>query len=301
MNAPEAAASARKRLWSSAAIIGTATTFGLSYGLSAPLIAVELAQRSASEALIGLNAAMHAVGVLAIAPFLPRLAVKYGARALMIAALALSAAVLCAFPLIANVGLWFPLRLMLGAASEVLFVLSETWTNDLALEGTRGRTMAIYTAALSLGFAGGPTILTYVGTGQGAYFVGATCALAATLPLVLPWLAAPAAMAPANIQFSQYLRLAPIAIATTVLNAAVETAGLSFVVLYATGRGWTEAQGMQLVSTLMFGAIVLQLPIGWLADRMNPRRLALALALLSAFGALIWPWMLQTPLLAYLI
>ncbi|HEY0467174.1 MAG TPA: MFS transporter, partial [Polyangiaceae bacterium] len=186
-------------------------------------------------------------------------------------------------------------------ASEVLFVWSETWTNDLALEGTRGRTMATYTAALSLGFAGGPTILSYLGVGKSAYFIGAAIAAAAVLPLVMPWLAAPAAMAPAKSKFTQYLRLAPIAIATTVLNAAVETAGLSFVVLYATGKGWTEAQGMQLVSTLMFGAIVLQLPIGWLSDKVNPRRLALALALLSAVGALIWPWMLRDPRTAYVI
>jgi len=301
MSAAPPALSARKRLLSTAAIIGTATTFGLTYGLSAPLIAIELAQRGASEALIGSNAAMHAVGVLSIAPVLPRLAVKYGARSLMLAALAVSASVLCSFPLVPNIGLWFPLRLLLGVASEVLFVLSETWTNELALEGTRGRTMAIYTAALSLGFAAGPTLLSYVGAGKSAYFVGAAFAGTATLPLLMPWLTAPAALAPAKTKFTQYLRLAPIAIATTVLNAAVETAGLSFVVLYATGKGWTETQGMQLVSTLMFGAIVLQLPIGWLADRVDPRRLALALAALSALGALIWPWMLRDPLTAYVI
>jgi MFS family permease len=93
--------------------------------------------------------------------------------------------------------------------------------------------------------------------------------------------------------------LAPIAIATTLLNAAVETAGLSFIVLYATGMGWSEEQGLRLVSTLMVGAIVLQLPIGWLADRVDPRRLALLLAVLSAVGALAWPWMLGQTWLAF--
>jgi MFS family permease len=49
----------------------------------------------------------------------------------------------------------------------------------------------------------------------------------------------------------------------------------------------------------MLGAIILQLPIGWLADRVNPRRLALGLAILSAVSALVWPWMLSTHWLAY--
>ncbi len=58
----------RHRLLSSIAVIAAAAIFGLTYGLSAPLIAVDLAARGAGEFLIGLNAAMHAVGVLSIAP-----------------------------------------------------------------------------------------------------------------------------------------------------------------------------------------------------------------------------------------
>ena len=290
-----------RRIVSSASVILAATIFGLTYGLTAPLIAVDLAARGATELLIGLNAAMHAVGVLIIAPVLPRLAVRYGPRGLIVGALALSAVVLAAFPYMPAIWLWFPLRLLLGVAAEVLFVLTETWTNDLSLEGTRGRTMAIYTAALSLGFAGGPAILAVFGTGSSSYMIGAVIAALAIIPLVNPWMQRPAAMAPATSKPWQYVRIAPIAIATTLLNAAVETAGLSFIALYATGLGWSEPEAMQLVSTLLVGAIVLQLPIGWLADRVNPRRLALVLAFASAAGALVWPWMLSQHWLAYAI
>jgi MFS family permease len=97
----------------------------------------------------------------------------------------------------------------------------------------------------------------------------------------------------------KYLRLAPVAMATTMLNAGVETAGLSFIALYATGLGWTESQAMQLISMLMLGAILLQLPIGWLADRMDKRRLVMVLALISAFGALLWPFALSHAWLAF--
>jgi len=282
-------------------VIVAATIFGLTYGLSAPLIAVDLAERGATEWLIGLNAAMHAVGVLIIAPFLPSLAVRFGPRVLLVGALALSAIVLAAFPYMPAVWLWFPLRLLLGVGAEVLFVLTETWTNDLATDQSRGRTMAIYTAALSLGFAGGPAILSVVGTETVAYYIGAVIAAAAIIPLVNPWMQRPRQMEPATSKPWQYVRLAPIAIATTLLNAAVETAGLSFIALYASGLGWTESEAMQLVSTLLVGAIVLQLPIGWLADRVNPRRLALTLSFISAAGALVWPWMLGVHWVAYAI
>ncbi|TIT47309.1 MAG: MFS transporter, partial [Mesorhizobium sp.] len=48
----------------SAVVILTAAIFGLTYGLSAPLIALELAEAGYSESLIGANSAMYAIGVL---------------------------------------------------------------------------------------------------------------------------------------------------------------------------------------------------------------------------------------------
>ncbi len=298
-NAAVAIPASNRRVLSIAAVVATAAIFGLTYGLTAPLIAVNLAARGAGESLIGLNAAMHAVGVLIIATLLPKLAVRFGPRKLIVIALAASALILASFPYIAILWLWFPLRLLLGVAAEILLVLSETWTNDLSDDASRGRTMAIYMAALSLGFAGGPAILSVVGTGPIAYVVGAAIAAIAILPVIGPWTTPPAQMEASSHNPLHYLKLAPIALATTVLNAAVETAGLSFIALYAGGMGWSEQQALWLVSTLMFGAIVLQLPIGWLADRMSRPRLVMALAIISALGALVWPWMLSQTWLAF--
>ena len=80
MSAPqETAASATlvpgrwPRLLSTAAVIVAATIFGLSYSLSAPLIAMSLGASGHSGSYIGLNAAMHALGVLLIAPVMPTL------------------------------------------------------------------------------------------------------------------------------------------------------------------------------------------------------------------------------------
>ncbi len=225
----------RHRLLSSIAVIAAASIFGLTYGLSAPLIAVDLAARGAGEFLIGLNAAMHAVGVLSIALFLPRLAARFGALRLIVAALVLSALTLLAFPLTPGIAFWFLLRVLLGVAAETLFVLTETWTNDLSLAHLRGRMMAVYTASLSLGFAGGPAILSFVGSNRSAYWIGAAIAAVAILPLLNPRLLAPRPLQASSRKPLQYFKLAPVAIATTLLNAAVETAGLSFIALYASG------------------------------------------------------------------
>ena len=301
-DSPIAAAPSRwQRRLSMAAVIAAATTFGLTYSLTAPLIAMSLMVRGYSSLFIGMNAAMHAVGVLLAAPMLPGLAARLGTRQLTVMALAVSAVLLVFFRLWPLVWLWFPLRIALGAAAEVLFVMSETWTNVLSDERSRGRTMAIYTAALSFGMVLGPTLLSELGVSNRAFTVGAAISAGTILFVISPWVRAPARSAPEPAQPLKYLRLAPVAIATTVLNAGVETAGLSFIALYATGMGWSEHRAMQLISTLMLGAIVLQLPIGWLADKVDKRRLALTLAWISALTALLWPFVLQETRLAFVM
>lgn len=285
------------------AVVAAAAMFGLTYSLSAPLIALRLAERGLGETWVGVNAGMHAVGVLLMAWTLPALLARSGgARRLILGALALAAAVLLALAASPPVWLWFPLRLLLGVASETLFVLSETWTSQISAEATRARAMAIYTTALSLGFAAGPLLLSAVGTAGAAPFLAGAAPLAAAMALMAsPRVAAPAPEAPGALNPGRYLRLAPVAMAATMLNAAVETAGLSFLALYAMGNGWQAVDATNLVSAMMVGAILLQLPIGWLGDKLDRLRLVAALALLAALGAFVWPFILDDRWLAFAV
>jgi MFS family permease len=299
MTAPPAAGAARGRLLSLAAVIATAAVFGLTYSLSASLIALDLAARGITESLIGLNAAMHALGVLAIAPVLPRCVGLIGVRRMTLGALVLAGLVLALFPTMPGIWLWFPLRFLLGAASEALFTLSETWVNQISEERTRARSMATYVAALSIGFALGPLILSAVGTGAASYLIGAALALAAALLIASPKVIAPVFPDERPGNLLRFFRLAPIAIAAEGLNAGIETAGLSFLPLYAIAQGWTEEGGTRLISCLMFGAVLLQLPIGWLGDRMDRLRLAIILGAVAVGGALLWPLVLNHAWIAY--
>jgi MFS family permease len=283
-----------------AAIIAVALVFGVTYSLTATLLAIDLARRNFDESVIGANAAMHAVGVLAMAVLLPHLVAAVGVRKAVVGALAAAAALMMAFPALPFVWLWFPLRALLGAASEILFVLSETWLNALTTDKARARTMGAYTAALSTGFALGPLVLSQTGAeGVLPYAIGSGLALAAIALVVVPRIGEPAIERPTQANPLHYLRLAPLAMGATALNAAVETAGLTFLALYAIDLGWEEGRATQLMSCMMVGAISLQVPIGWLGDRMDRRRLVIVLAGLSAAAALAWPWALGHPVVIF--
>jgi MFS family permease len=295
-----AAAAPGRLALSRIAVVATAAMFGLTYSLSSPLIAFQLADRGLDEGWIGVNAAMHAVGTLLAAPLLPAVAARLGVRRLVLAALVLAILVLCGFAAGPPLWAWFVLRVLLGVASEILFVLSETWTNHLSSEAGRARAMAVFTAAMALGFAAGPALLSVTGN-EGAlpFLAGAVPPLLALVLIGVPKLIVPAMEQHGRSGVLGVLRAAPIAMAATMLNAAVETAGLSFLALYASALGWPEARATTLVAVMMVGAIALALPIGWLGDRMPRMRLVAVLAAVAVVGALLWPVALGVEPLAF--
>jgi hypothetical protein len=141
-----------------------------------------------------------------------------------------------------------------------VFVSSEAWVNQLSEEASRARSVAIYTAALSAGFALGPSIVSWTGSeGSLSYVVGGVLSLVA-LGIVLRFVGA-APEREEEVGFSggrlALMRLAPVAMAATALNAALETAGLSFLPIYAIRLGWAESAATLLITTLMLGAILL--------------------------------------------
>src|SRR5690606_38364614 len=135
-----------------------------------------------------------------------------------------------------------------------------------------------------------------------ANWIGAACAFVAMLLVLAPGVRAPAFdrdAAPAELK--SVVRIAPVPLAAAALNGALETAGLTFMPIYAMRLGWTAAGANALIATLMIGAIALQLPIGWLGDRTDRTKLVVALAGLAALGAATWPLLLGAVPLAYAV
>jgi len=78
-----------------------------------------------------------------------------------------------------------PLRLFQGLSLACLFVVTDTWVNQLAPAHARGRVLGFYSMLTSAGFAIGPALLLIVGTqGWAPFLAGAACGLLSLLPLI---------------------------------------------------------------------------------------------------------------------
>ncbi|MDX6022728.1 MFS transporter [Scandinavium sp. V105_16] len=283
------------------AVIFSVTVFSLTYGLSSPLLAFKLIHAGMSESLVGINAAMHAAGVFVIAPFLPALFRRFSPATLMLVSLGAIAVIFILFGMV-GLPFWFLLRAGLGLFSEIIMVQTETWLNGNTVERARGKVLALYTAGMSLGFATGPLILAWSGSdGNLAFYIAALLAAIAVVLVMTFGMPRVAVEEDAPDGFLRSLKLAALPIMATVLNAAVEMLGMNFLSLYAIKLGWSESASALLISVLMFGAIALQLPLGWLADKVNRLALMRILAFIAAGLAFIWPTILAVHWLSYVM
>ena len=274
------------------AVITSMVVVNLVYGLTLPLLSLVLDAQGISKTIIGLSIVAQASGGVILAPLMPRFIMRIGAARAMQQAVMLAAGTLIALGLIQNAYAWFPLRFLLGAAAGMLWSASEVVINELADEDWRGRIIGIYGSAGALGFAVGPLILIVTGTeGFHPFLFTAAIVISAGLPLYWSRDAADTGAGveerPASLR--RIFRLVPHIMLLNLIYAAAVEAFIAFFPLYGIHVGLGEARSLSLLTVFALGGVVLQLPLGWLADHMHRYYLLLSCLLMTIAGFLILP------------
>ena len=278
----------RKR--SLVAVIASMVVVNLVYGLTLPLLSLVLDSQGISKTVIGMSIVAQASAGVLLAPMMPRLILRTGAASVMRQATLLAAGTLIALGLFQDVYVWFPMRFLLGAAAAMLWSASEVVINELADDDWRGRIIGAYGSAGAAGFAIGPLVLLLTGTdGMLPFLVTAGFVVAASLPLF--WLrnetAADADEDHASL--GRIFRLVPHIMLLNLVYAAAVEAFIAFFPLFGIHIGLGEARSLSLLTTFALGGVVLQLPLGWLADHMHRHRLLLLCIVMTMTGFLILP------------
>lgn len=281
---------ARRR--SLAGVIAAMAVVHVVYGLSFPLLALVLEGQGVSRSLIGLNTVVQAFAVLVIAPWSPGLLRRIApSRLMQFAAASLAGLFLVAggFP---NVWLWFPLRFVIGALTALLWICSEALLNELAEEHRRGRIIGIYTAVGAAGFAMGPLLLILTGSaGMRPFFATSLLILCAGLPLLLVTHRPLAPVTGRPTGLWRVFRLAPAVMLANVVYAASAETLLTFFPIFGMSLGLDERDTLGLLTMMGLGTMLLVIPLGWLADRLDRFTLLIACVLLTLFGLLLMPAM----------
>ena len=273
------------------------TVFGLALGMTYPLLSLILESRGVSTDMIGINAAMMPIGILLFAPLLPVIAARFGSRRVAVVASLSTAALLLCYRLFDDLGAWFVLRLLQGMSISTLFVLSEAWIVTFAGDRHRGKVVAAYASVLSASFGSGPALVAWIGIeGWLPFLVGAGVILLGVLPLSLVREdrgAGPRETRPSG--FFSFAPKAPMLLVAVFTFAVFDAATLALLPVYGLRTGLDLATSAAALTALVMGNVVLQFPIGWLADRF-PRRAVLAgCALCTSASLSLLPLAMATP------
>lgn len=257
--------------------------FGLQAGTGMPLVPLALEHRGSDNLTIGIVSAAWAVGMIATAHLIPAAAARLGAVRLICASILLNAAISVVFAYTEGVALWFVLCLLSGAVGGVPWVVSEIWINLVVDESRRGRAVAVYATLVALGLAVGPLLLQVVGVyGPRPFLVNAALGVLVILPLLPGWRLAPPIKPMESGGFGSVVLLAPVALLAALASGLGEQVAFSFLPIFALEAGLSAQTGATWLSAFVIGNLVLQWPIGWMADHLDRRAVLAACALSSA-------------------
>jgi MFS family permease len=107
------------------------------------------------------------------------------------------------------------------------------------------------------------------------FLTSAACSLLVMAPLLPSWRTAPRIRVDASSGFATVVAVAPLAMFAAFACGLGEQVAFSFLPVYAVDAGVPPETGALWLSAFVMGNVVLQWPIGWLADHAD-RRLVLA-------------------------
>ena len=273
------------------AIFACVAMYGFTLGLSRPLLALILEDRGLDRSIIGLNAAMPAIGIFISTPFIPMLVEKLGMQRFLTITLALDLIVLLQFPRFDHLYVWFVLGMSLGAMTNCMLVTSETWINEIVDDAKRGRLMGLYNALLAAAVAMGPLVIPAVGIqGWAPFLVGACFIALAALPLLFTGPYRLSTHEESSFNIFSFMWLAPTLVAGVLLFSMKETAGNSLLPVYGVRSGMGQAEAAIMLTVIGVGGVSLSYPMGWLADKFNRYGVLVFCGLVALAGAVLLPY-----------
>ena len=279
------------------AVLAAVLSVGLALGVSMPLVSLRLEAWGYGSFAIGVMAAMPALGVLAGASLASRLAGWVGVPSAMRICLWGGALSIGLVALLPSYPLWLLLRLMIGMSLTVVFILGESWINQLVVEQWRGRLVALYGSSYALSQLAGPLVLGFLGSDDDFGFWVAT-GLLLVAPLILLGRGGAPSTEACSVTFGDlfaFCRRLPVIAWAIALFASFEAMILTLLPVYCLQQGFSTEIALFMVSTVVVGDAVLQLPIGALADHMSRRTLFTGCAVTLLLSSLAIPLLLHTP------
>lgn len=187
-----------------------------------------------------------------------------------------------------NPPVWALMRFVFGACMAGLYVVVESWLNDLATNKTRGRILSIYMLVSMGGLTVGQLLLNIQDDSGFRLFILASVLVSVSLvPVTLSAASSPPYAVPEPMPLRRLAKVVPTGVVSTFWSGATAGALIGMAPVYAGAAGLSPARISLFLAAPLVGALVFQFPIGWLSDQLPRRGVIFAVAVAGVCAALV--------------
>jgi MFS family permease len=258
------------------------------HGLQLALIPLRAELMGWDSMAMGLLGSIYFAGFLAGCVVVPRLVGRIGHIRSFATLTALMTSSILMLALFNAFGFWLILRFIAGLSISGLYLVVESWLNEITENEVRGGVLATYTAVVLTALAGGQLLLNVASMENGNLFIiAATLIVLAAIPICVTRTSQPAQIPAATFSPLLVLRTSRVA----ALGATV--AGIVASVYYALGPAYGLQMGMDIpaISSMMAlgtaGGAISLLPLGRLSDKRDRRVIIAGVMLVGAFVSVV--------------
>lgn len=258
----------------------------LGAGLQATLLGVRATLEGLSTFATGAVLAAYYVGFVIGSIAAPALVRRVGHIRVFAALTATAAATILVQGVYFGALTWAVLRAVSGVCFAGIYVVAESWLNDRADLSSRGVLLASYMVVVYVGLGAGQFLLNLADPADSALFALIAILISlAVVPMALTAQRAPDFSLPRRVSFRELFAISPLGAAGALFSGA--TAGTLFTLgpVYAARSGFDTAAVATFMASSILPAIVLQLPLGRLSDRVDRRTVLIAISVGAAVAA----------------
>lgn len=167
---------------------------------------------------------------------------------------------------------WGLCRVVFGICCAALYVIGESWLNDLATNENRGRLLSVYMVVAIAATLGGQYSVGLASTGGFTLFALASIMVSiALVPIALSSRTTPPAVVPEPLSFRALYSIVPTGLVICLFSGMTLGIIVGLGPIYGAAKGWSSLQIANFVGAPLAGSVLFQIPIGRMSDRM-PRR-----------------------------
>ena len=264
----------------------------LGAGLQGTLVGLRASLEGFPTLLAGVMLAAYYLGYMAGSVMTPRLVNTVG-HVRVFAALTSLASVLILLQGVFVAPLpWTLVRILFGFCFAGIYVVAESWLNGRVDNEHRGLLLSIYMLVCYGGLGLGQLLLNVADPRSTLLFILVSILISiAMVPMALTASSAPEITVPVRVSARALFRRSPLGVAGVAIAGAVSGCLFSLGAIYADGEGFSTFEVSLFMAVAILAGCVTQLPIGRISDRMDRRKVVIAICVLAAICAMGAWWL----------